>query len=163
MGVEVTAYLGPYVEYTVRVLPRTVSRCPEPAACPKPTENFCQRCGKRASDILVLTNYEEPKVDFTEDYDEAFYTTNFYSQPMIFEGRCSYRALPNQSRPGRPEREDRWDAKRGEETATNVAPEQIGVETAWFETAFAPELKKLRDQCGHDNVRVLWGLIIYCS
>jgi hypothetical protein len=162
MGMEVTAFLGPYIEYTVRVTTKRVSRCPEPMSCPKPTEGFCQRCGKKATNLLETVEEEEPYVDVVGDYEEALGPINYFHHSPV-DGRRTHRCLMNELREGHYDRRAYWDAKRGEEAATNVDPEQIRAETEWFKKAFAPELADLQKRCGPDNVHVRWGLLIYCS
>lgn len=162
MGVEVTAYLGPYVEYTVSVGKGKRNACPEPASCPEPQEGFCPRCGIRAQDRLREFEVEDPSIDVIDDYDEALVTMDSYGRPKVAGGRRTYTVLPNQRREGAYERQDRWDAKRGEEACVDVDPDVVRAERTWFEQAFAPEIEDLRRRCGPDHVKVCWGLVIYC-
>lgn len=161
MGVDTTAYLGPYLEYTVTRTRRTVSTCPDPDACPEPVEGFCSRCGKKAAQRLQTVTVEDPDVYVMGDYDEAIVSVGAFGASEEDVDSRTYQCLPNKHRPGRPERETSWDAGRHEEAVVPVSPEQVRAETEWFEVAFAEEIADLRLRCGHENVAVRWGLVLY--
>ncbi len=156
MGVHQQIYLGPYIEFSVKLEEQKISYCPQPKVCPQPTEGYCPKCGKAASQIFVIRQKPSPQVDFYEDYKEAL--TPVLSK-TVGSREVSW-AIPNNHRPGEPARGSRFEDR---DISVAVVPEMIERETEWFETAFGPELEKLRNQVGHADVVVRWGLVTWYS
>ena len=92
-----------------------------------------------------------PPYDVVEDNLAEMFSSDSETPKDVF-----YLA-PNVKRPGEPERDCHID--REQELHLDLGALEPSGETGWFQTAFAPELEKLRNV--YDNVTVKWGLHQY--
>lgn len=156
MTTDRNIYLGPYLEYRVRLAVTEVSACKFPDRCPRPVlQPFCSECGLKTPIETTHKEREEPAIELDTLLGEE-----------MTEGLCVgmanhviYRLIPNGLRPGARSCETHFDYSFSEHE--DVDPENIAADKAWMLDAYAPEIEKLR-KAGVDPV-VKWGIMVWSS
>ena len=160
MGIDRSVYLGPYLEYQVKVVKRRIDVCRDPEACPNVTEGYCPKCGVKAGGRFVDAEVEEPGFDIFELTEDALAVACSVSDDHVPEDVRVHQVVPNTSRNGRSC--GRYFDARLEESATDLSDTDAQDEVDWFVEAFASEIKMIRERLpSPQKVKICWGVLIY--
>lgn len=151
MSVELSLYIGPYVEVTVPVQDAVKDNCRDPKNCPQPIAGYCVRCGIHAD-----KRHETYQLDRFDNFGligDALCCTSVMSNPhcITVDGKKIRRYYLVQNCP--------WEFHINTENEEVVEEwnRDPSLETAWFATAFADEIRTLSD-AGFNPV-VKYGLV----
>jgi len=159
MGTDRSVYLGPYLEYRVKIARRRVDVCRDPETCPNVAEGYCPKCGVKAGQRLVDAEVEEPDFDPLDLTDDALAVACSVPDDDVPDGVRVHQIVPNRKREGRTC--GRYFDARREESAVDMSNLDPQDELDWFVRAFAPEIEKVRALVGRDSLKICWGVLIY--
>lgn len=159
MGVDRSVYLGPYLEYQVKLVERRIDQCRDPEACPNPTEGYCPKCGVSVANRFIDAEVEDPGFDIFELTEDALAVACSISDDHVPEGVRVHQVVPNRKREGRSC--GRYFDAQHEESAVDMSNQDPQDELDWFVRTFAPEIEKVRALVGRDNLKICWGVLIY--
>lgn len=159
MGIDVTRYLGPYVEAEVKIQEVVVDTCEKKKECPDPKSGYCSVCGIKASSRFKKRNQEVPEyLDGMGATKEAMCETSGMSSPDVIDGVRTYRYIPNMHRDAP---RNLWLRDEVEDLHIEMGDLDVKKEINWFEKAFAKEIEIIRKHYG--TIKIKWGYIQWCS